>query len=127
MNLTNIIPLSYVTQSLTPTSTGASDTSSSGVIGNIYDGNNGTNFLWYVHHNGDGTVEGYLDFQVTWVKPKTIRNVSANGTAQMDGGNYFIAVGGKQLHLQAQSIMEKQETEHSLITGFQILMVLGKM
>lgn len=95
MNLTNMIPLTHVTRTLSPTSSGASDTSSSGSIGNIYDGNNGSNYLWYVHHNGDGTVEGYLDFQVTWAKARTIYNVYANGTAHMDGGNYFTARGSE--------------------------------
>jgi hypothetical protein len=84
-----MIPLAQVTKSLSNTSAQASDTSLSGSVSNIYDGNNGTSILWYVHHGGDGSVDGYLDFQCTWVKPKTIYNVYGNGTAHMDGGNYF--------------------------------------
>ncbi len=89
MDLINTLILPETTKNLSPTSSGASDTSQSGSIGNIYDGNPSTNFLWYVHHNDDGTVEGYLDLQATWVKPRTIYRVYANGTAHMDGGNYF--------------------------------------
>lgn len=95
MNFVDLVPQSGTSKSINPSSSGASDTSQSGSLGNIYDGNNGTYYMQYAHHGGDGSVDGYLTFDATWTDAKTIYQVYVNGTIQMDGGNYFDARGSE--------------------------------
>lgn len=80
---------------ITPNQSGASDTSQSGGISNIYDNNVSTNYFYYAHHGGDGSVDGYLTFDSTWTNAVIIQQLVVNGTIQMDGGNYFGARGAE--------------------------------
>lgn len=101
MNLINMVTLAYPSFYLNYYNGGASDQQTFGAQNNIYDGDPNTLFEYYVHHGGDGSVDGYIDFEVTWAQPKTIYNATAKGSIQMGGGNYFGARGSfVEFHFQ---------------------------
>lgn len=87
MNYKDIVPLTYASKSLTPSIVQGSGTGS-GTIGLVYDVNTSTYYQYQIYHGGDGSAEGSLTFDATWVKPCTIYSVYTYSSQFASGGNY---------------------------------------
>ena len=111
----NIIPYSFVTQTLSESGDGS--TSASGAQSNIYDGNTGTYRLFEAHTGGDGVCNSYQTFECNWTAGLTVTNVYAYTQQGTYGGNYkqsgryyytYLKINGSWTLIDSRSVFDSQ-------------------